>query len=239
MSPRIVVADDLAAAAGPPLLAAIAAVAKRRGRCRLALSGGSTPAPLFNWLREHVPPAQYRQLWVTWADERHPEASNWAQAQTEWLAGAPAQPARVLPMSTPGSLDAATTRFAAAFGDEFDGAIDIAVLGVGPDGHIASLFPGHPALDSTGGVVSVRDSPKPPPQRISLTFDVLAAVDLVLLIAKGTEKADVLARAWAGDESLPLARCRPRGESLWVLARDAAAKMTPQHRMKLRNKDCS
>lgn len=239
-APAIEVTHDLAAIAGPLLIDIIARRVRDTGRCRLALSGGSTPAPTFAWLRDHLPAELYPGLQITWVDERllPVEAGDWATtdwpadtnirlAMDHWLRDAPA-PGKVIPMLATGHPQPDLLAFAARFAAELGGAIDVAVLGVGPDGHIASLFPGHPALTVTETpCVAVRYSPKPPPTRLTLTLPVLEAAAVTLLLAKGAEKADVLARAHAGDDTLPLGRLRPRGDVHWILDPAAAADLKP------------
>ena len=83
--------------------------------------------------------------------------------------------------------------------------LDIALVGVGPDGHVCSLFPGHAALQARGWTVDVEDAPKPPPRRVSLTMPTLAAAELVVVVALGAGKAAVMREALSGTE-LPVAR---------------------------------
>jgi len=95
------------------------------------------------------------------------------------------------------------------------------LLGRGPDGHTASLFPGHPeAASEAAPVIGVRDSPKPPPERISLTMPVLRRARFTLLLVTGAEKAEALAKVRAGDESVPTARI---GDGLDEIVCDPAA----------------
>jgi 6-phosphogluconolactonase len=78
--------------------------------------------------------------------------------------------------------------------------LDVALLGLGPDGHTASLFPRHPALDATGVAVGVRGSPKPPPERVSLTLNKLNSARAIILLTSGKEKRDALERVLEGPD---------------------------------------
>ncbi|HKY56457.1 MAG TPA: 6-phosphogluconolactonase [Aeromicrobium sp.] len=106
---------------------------------------------------------------------------------------------------------------------------DLTLLGVGPDGHVASLFPGSPQLHETGELtVAVFDSPKPPPVRVSLTFAALCNSDTVLFIVAGADKAGAVARALAPEgtvDDTPARGVRGRRETLWLLDEAAASKL--------------
>ncbi len=102
---------------------------------------------------------------------------------------------------------------------------DVVLLGMGPDGHLASLFPGQSTLDVTdASVVAVHNSPKPPPDRISLTFTALAHADEVWFIVAGTSKSEALEKALAGDLTIPAARAHGRRHTLWLVDLAATAR---------------
>jgi 6-phosphogluconolactonase len=126
-------------------------------------------------------------------------------------------------------------RAAAAYADEMvrilrsPPRLDLVLLGAGPDGHVCSLFPGHPLLREEGRfVAALEDAPKPPPRRLTLTLPALAAAELVVVAAFGEAKARALREA-AGDpeSSLPLALVLRRTRRALILADPAAAALRP------------
>ena len=102
---------------------------------------------------------------------------------------------------------------------------DLVVLGMGPDGHVASLFPGHPALYDEGAVAGVRGAPKPPPERVTLTLASINAARQVWLVATGEAKAKAvrMALSGAGQVQIPAAGVAGRSQTLWLLDRAAAS----------------
>jgi 6-phosphogluconolactonase len=226
--PQLHVTDDLASVAGPLLARLLADRVALAGRAVLAVPGGSTPGPTLRWLADHLPDPVHDALTVTFVDERHlpvdadddyadlPESSNTRLAWDHWFRH---RPPRVLPWAVPGSLEEARAHLDAAVSAL--GGIDVALLGAGPDGHVASLFPGH-EHPAGGTVVAVTNSPKPPAERLSLSAHALKRAGVRVLLARGADKADTLARAWAGDPSLPLTHAAPEH---WVLDPAAASRL--------------
>ena len=178
----------------------------RRGRFSLALPGGSVATAFLPRL------ARARVDWPRvdffWGDERavapaHPD-SNYGLAWSLWLKDAAFPPARIHRMrADDDDLHAA----ARAYESVLPPALDVALLGVGPDGHVCSLFPGHRLLqEETRLVASIADSPKPPPQRLTLTLPALAAARLLVVAAFGSGKAGVIREALEDPASrLPVA----------------------------------
>jgi 6-phosphogluconolactonase len=196
---------DVGADAGRLVVAAIQAAVDARGRASLALPGGTGPVPLLRWFVEGFPAALAEATVVTWVDERHlatPADSNRRLAWDRWWSNVAVRPSEV-PLDADGPLDAARAAVEAAFVARV-GRLDVAVLGVGPDGHVASLFPGHPVADADGVVLAVADAPKPPPERLTLSKRVLLDAGTVVVVAAGAAKAPILARGAAGDPSVPI-----------------------------------
>lgn len=124
---------------------------------------------------------------------------------------------------------AGAAAYSASMREHGAGQFDVLMLGIGPDGHIASLFPGHAALDIDGpAAVGVLGSPKPPSERISLTFHALNRAESVWFLASGEAKADAVAAALSGDGSTSLTPARGvtgRDETIWFLDHAAAARL--------------
>jgi 6-phosphogluconolactonase len=108
--------------------------------------------------------------------------------------------------------------------------LDVLLLGMGPEGHVASIFPASPAARDERPVVAVHDCPKPPPTRVSLGFSAINAAEEIWLIVSGEGKADAVARALAGAEpdELPAAGVHGTRATRWLLDRAAAGRLPEQ-----------
>ncbi|CAN0502604.1 unnamed protein product, partial [Phaeothamnion confervicola] len=107
--------------------------------------------------------------------------------------------------------------------------LDLVILGMGPDGHTASLFPGAPELEeATRLMVPVHRPEMPQPWRVSMTMPVINAARAVLVLVGGIEKAPMVRRALAGDPSIPAGRVRPQGRLTWIVTRDAASELASE-----------
>ncbi|WP_406370894.1 6-phosphogluconolactonase [Streptomyces sp. NBC_00647] len=244
-TPQLVVHRDkelMAQAAAARLITKIVDAQASRGYASIVLTGGRNGNGLLAALasapaRDAVDWA-HLDLW--WGDERYlPEGDadrNDTQARAALLDAVPLDPARVHPMPASDGpygtdVDAAAEAYAAelakAAGPENHGpvpAFDVLMLGVGPDTHVASLFPELPAVRETERtVVGVHGAPKPPPTRISLTLPAIRSAREVWLLAAGEDKAQAaaIALSGAGEIQAPAAGARGRSRTLWLL--DAAA----------------
>ena len=161
-------------------------------------------------------------------DGDDPEAA--AARYASWLADAARAGAASAGTASAGTASAGTAS-AGTGGPDGHGPVpsfDVLMLGIGPEGHVASLFPGLPALGDSRPVVAVRDSPKPPPTRLTLTLPSLQAAREVWILASGEEKADAVALALTGDGPegpVPAAGARGRHRTLFLLDSAAAAKV--------------
>ena len=204
---------------------------------RVVLAGGTTPQALYALLAS----AEYRNR-VAWdqvsfffGDERavppdHPD-SNYRTAQEALFRPLNISEKHIYRMKAEQpDLEAMATDYERALQSAFDGervpCFDLIFLGMGPDGHTASLFPGHPALaERKRWVVAVMDAPKPPPRRLTLTVPVLNAARLVLFMATGEDKAQALREVLEGNASpdqYPAKHVRPGSERLVWLVDEAA-----------------
>jgi 6-phosphogluconolactonase len=187
--------EDAAARVAQVMATAIDAARTIRGAAHVALSGGSTVAQVYRLLGPELP--DWRDVHLWYGDERcvpldDPESTHRLATGT-----LDAPDAVWHPLAVDLGCDAAAERYA----EELDGTVlDVALNGMGPDGHTASLFPGHPMLHAPGIAVAVHDSPKPPPDRVTLTLDKLNESRRILLLVTGADKAPMLARVLAGPE---------------------------------------
>lgn len=192
-SPVVHCESDAEAAAGRAahlLAEAIAEALAERGAAHVALSGGATPRPAYEALGGLVDDWSAVHVWF--ADERcvgpdDPESN--ARLVRETLV---APGATVHRMEGERGAEAAAHAYERELGEVV---LDVVLLGLGPDGHTASLFPGHPALEAPGRVAPVHDAPKPPPDRVTLTRSTLDGARRRVLLVAGAEKAAALAAA--------------------------------------------
>jgi 6-phosphogluconolactonase len=218
---------------------------KLRGVCNLALSGGKTPEALFRALARQCilqPTTDWQHIHLFWSDERYvphdDPRSNFALAYEAWLREAPIPRENLHPMPTryANPEDAARAYEAelrAHFGDADEYPMfDIVLLGMGNDGHIASLFPGDPALEETERWVVPSRAPAEPRQRLTLTLPVLKANHLWFLVA-GESKAPLIDQLFAGtiDPTLPVAMLGEELTWLWWLSEELFARAFPYTRL--------
>jgi 6-phosphogluconolactonase len=213
---RVADAEAAAQRAAEVLVTAISSARVVHGEAHVALAGGSTPRRAYELLGPLLGDWEHVHLWF--GDERcvgpdDPDSN--ARMVAESLQAPGATVHRV-----PGELgpDDAAEVYARELGDTV---LDVALLGLGPDGHTASLFPSAPELDADGIAVGVRDAPKPPPERVSLTLAKLNEAGRIVLLTAGAEKRDAVARVLADPDPATPASLLDR-DKLELIADEAA-----------------
>ena len=249
-TPEVLVHHDagqLARAAAARLATKLVDAQASGGIGSLVLTGGGVGTAVLAQLAAApaVGAVDWRRLDFWWGDERFlpsgdPER-NEVQAGQALFGHIDTDPARVHRMPASDGPDgpdpeAAAERYAAELAKsarpEDHGpvpAFDVLLLGIGPEGHVASLFPGMPALYDERAVVAVRGAPKPPPTRLSLTLPSIQQAREVWILAAGAEKAGAvpLALSGAGPVQVPAAGARGQQRTLFLLDREAAGQLPP------------
>jgi 6-phosphogluconolactonase len=234
--PEIVVhssADDVAEALATRLMARLTEIQLEFRVPQLALTGGRIATKAYQRLAvEGVNSAvDWSRVELWWGDERFVPADdgdrNAKQALDVLQAPLGLNPDRIHPMGASdggADLDTAADAYATELGDTV---FDICLLGMGPDGHVASIFPEHPSSYAEGEVIGVRSSPKPPPLRISLTLAVINRSREVWFVVSGDDKAAAtkMALLGAGAVQVPAAGVSGRQRTLWLLDREAASQL--------------
>lgn len=209
--------EELNEAVGRAFLARLSALIDDAGagfRVDLAISGGAITTSLLPSLLPFVGEVDWSRVRVWLVDERYVPAGdedrNDDQAWEGFFRAAIGVEFVRMPtsdVSAPGagSLDDATAAFAATWAELMgERSFDIALIGMGPDGHICSLFPGRVDMNEASPILAIRNSPKPPPQRITVSMPVMRACGEVWLTTAGSAKADALGRAFAGASPLDI-----------------------------------
>jgi len=222
------VADATGARLGLLLSDAVAT----RGVAHVLLTGGTVGVELLRSLA-HSPLAaliDWTSVHVWWSDERFVATGdpdrNELQAQQALLALVPLPEDNIHRMGASdgfGGPEEAADAYSLEIAGAGFPAWDVALFGMGPDGHVASLFPGHESYltGSAAEALAVHDAPKPPPSRISLSLGSMSRAREVWIVAAGAAKADAVSRGLAGDRDLPVAAVAGTERTLWLI--DASA----------------
>jgi len=229
-------ADDVANAAAFLFVNLAAQAVAERGRFFVSLAGGTTPLACYRLLAAPLIASKvnWEATHVFFGDERrvpagHPDRNDEAAFDTLLRhVPIPSKNVHRVPVDEPDAAERYESDVRGAFSIFSPSSskgiprFDLVFLGLGPDGHTASLFPGHSSLEEMQRLVlRVDDSPKPPPSRVTFTLPLLNAAHHVALLVTGKDKAPALARVLADDEALPATRVRPDG-TLAILADSAA-----------------
>jgi 6-phosphogluconolactonase len=196
---------------------------------RIGLSGGRTPGDVYRLIATSGLPVDWTAAHFFFADERdapptEPESNYW-MARKLWFEPAGVPPAHVHRMKADSEdLEAAAKEYEALL----EKPLDLLVLGIGEDGHTASLFPGSRWLEERERrVVPVYDSPKPPPRRLTITPRVIAEAREVVVLARGADKAKAVAAALADSGEVSRTPARLARDRWWLIDEAAAADLIP------------
>ncbi len=234
--------DGLVTAAGERLIGVVEAAIAARGKAQIVLTGGGNGNKLLRFLAAQTGRVDWAKVHLFWGDDRYvtedDDERNDKQAREALLdhVDIPARNVHAMPAADGefgDDLSAAALAYEqilAANAEPGDLApnFDIHLLGVGPEGHINSLFPDTPAVrETTRLVVDVEDSPKPPPLRITLTLPAIQRSREVWLLVAGAEKAEAVAAAVAGADpvSIPAAGAIGREHTVWFLDQGAGSQL--------------
>ncbi len=239
MTPQLVLlatAADVASDVAGRLVTKLVEIQSASRIPSVVLTGGTVGIDLLARIRDSPSrdSVDWRRVEFFWGDERFVAADspdrNDKQARDALLDHVSIDPARVHSMAAAGgAFGADVDAAAAAYGRLVDanGPFDVTLLGLGPDGHVASIFPEHPGVYDDRTAIAVRNSPKPPPTRISLTLPTIRTSAEVWVVTAGSGKADAVAMALqgAGEVAIPAVGAVGTVRTLWLLDRDAAVKL--------------
>lgn len=235
--------EALAAAVAGRLVIRLAAIQSAGRTPAIALTGGSIAVKIHEAVvvaTEGHEDVDWSQVDIWWGDERYvPEEDADRNAKQAWdamLSHLDVSPGRVHEMPASDGPHDSVQDAATAYGDLIrsrgTGQFDVVMLGLGPDGHVASLFPGSEQLDVDDEIaVAVTDSPKPPPERVSLTYAALNRAHEVWFVVAGQGKAEAVAKALAtGDDSadlhvIPAVGVHGQDATVWFLDEEAASQL--------------
>ena len=215
--------SQLAKLAAERIAEALKMAISRDSAASLALAGGTTPRAAYEALAK-IPGIDWSKVSVYFGDERavpptHPD-SNFSMAQAALFERVALPAANIHRIEAEGADQDAAAR---AYEALLPASISVMVLGIGEDGHTASLFPGSPALDERTRLVLPVIGPKPPPQRLSITPPVIEAAGLCIMIANGAGKAEPVRRALKDPLDIHSTPSGLARDGLWLLDDAAAA----------------
>jgi 6-phosphogluconolactonase len=232
---RLVIADDAHVLARDAAEWFVQTAAATAGPVRISLSGGSTPKEMYQLLRTDKFRARlpWERMEFFWGDERfvpHDDPdSNYRMAMEALLAHAPVSSDHIHPVPVNGNAAACAARYENLLKQVYGGEqldpkrplFHIVLLGLGADGHTASLIPGQPVLEERNRWVAAVAEGRPE-TRITLTYPAIESSAFIAFLATGAEKANAVRLARAGNESVPAGRIRTGAEIIWFLDRAAA-----------------
>lgn len=223
-------AEDLAEEVAQQLSEKISQALSSSQRFDLVLTGGGVGILTLEKLAAHLQAEDVKGLHLWWGDERFVASDsnerNELQARKALIEKINIHPENIhpFPSANVDNIEKAGAEFAKQL-EKLEPKFDVVLLGMGPDGHVASLFPGSSATAVGDWIVIEKESPKPPKQRLSLSYKAIKSAREVWLLVSGLEKADAVAIGYLADSDLPLAKVQGVEKTLWFLDEAAASKI--------------
>lgn len=227
-------ASDVASQAADEIIASLIATLKNKESAHISLTGGTVGIITLKVLgqKDDLLLIDFSRVHFWWGDERYVSSDsidrNAKQARDAFLSSIPVAESNIheFPSTDSGlSLDEARDEFERTLAEAFAGSspkMDLTLLGMGPDGHVASLFPGVKHESQT--VIAEHNSPKPPPQRLSLSMEVLNNSEKIIFVVSGIDKAESVEAVHTNpDCELPAAKVSAKGLTLWIVDEAAGA----------------
>ena len=226
---RFTNAEQVATAVGEELFRFVRETLLKQDRVDIALTGGTVGIASLAAASNHpFEELDLSRLHIWWGDERFVEKDseerNDKQAERVWLRklSIPRENVHSFPFKSKGySLEAATQQFAKNAESSFQG-FDLMLMGMGPDGHVASLFPGQEQLSVTGLAIGVSNSPKPPKERISFSYESINLAKQIWFTVAGADKAEAVLQVFNNEEpTLPAAKIHGKEKTVWFIDQTA------------------
>jgi len=223
-------ANSLATRVSADLGEALLGLLKNKETVNLVVTGGTVGTYVLEHLGKLLSDTNLSNLHIWWTDERFvgqkSEDRNYLQAERAFISqvSVPQENIHEMPSPEDGKLSNAAESFASKI-ESLNPHFDIVILGMGPDGHVASLFPGSPGIPFGNWVVAEDNSPKLPKERISLSFSALSSSEEVWFVVAGSEKSDAVAAVF-DNVDLPATKVNGKSCTRWYLDKAAGSKIT-------------
>jgi 6-phosphogluconolactonase len=229
----VVFADrpELVDSAATQIAQRLAQLLSSQRETHMVITGGTVGTEVLQALRESTKGIDLSSLHIWWIDERFvPDTSddrNELQARRAWLDSSKLSPANIhpFPSSDEASIDSAAKLFAQHI-EQIRPTFDLVLLGMGEDGHVASLFPDSSPSTIGDWVVIEESSPKPPAERLSLSMRAINSAKEILFLVSGSDKAEAVKQVLSGESDLPAALVQAQEKTTWLIDSQAASKIT-------------
>jgi 6-phosphogluconolactonase len=223
--------EDLVATASQMISFRLFSFSKEDREIHIAITGGTVGILVLEAIGVLVKNEDLSKLHIWWVDERFVSEQssdrNELQARTAWLSDSSIKEQNIhpFPAEESGSIDDAAKSFANQI-EKYSPSFDLVLLGMGEDGHVASLFPGSKGIEVGTWVVIEKESPKPPPQRLSLSRQAINGAKEVVFLVSGAEKAGAVRDALSGVGNLPASTVSGTDRTIWLIDEAAASEIT-------------